>query len=58
MKVVSGGLSAGGPTAAKFLDITESYPSATNQWTVSGMNWSNGANAVTITITAYAICAN
>jgi hypothetical protein len=55
MKVVSGGLSAGGATAAKFLDVTESYPSAANAWTVSAMNWSN---AGAITITGYAICAN
>ena len=55
LKVVSGGLSAGGATAAKFLDITESYPSAANAWTVSAMNWGSGGN---ITIRAYAICAN
>ncbi len=56
MKVVSGGLSAGGATAAKFLDITESYPSASNAWTVSAMNWAG--NGGPIVITGYAICAN
>jgi hypothetical protein len=53
--VVSGGLSAGGATAAKFLDLTENYPSAANAWTVSAMNWGNNG---TIVITGYAICAN
>ncbi|HZQ61753.1 MAG TPA: hypothetical protein VFC24_10415 [Casimicrobiaceae bacterium] len=48
-------MSAGGATAAKFLDLTESYPSANNAWTISAMNWGTGGN---ITIKAYAICAN
>ncbi|HEY7871119.1 MAG TPA: hypothetical protein VIC31_00185 [Rudaea sp.] len=53
-KAIGGGISAGGANAAKFLDLTESYPSNGNTaWTVSAMNWGNG----TITITAYAICA-
>jgi len=49
-------MSAGGATAAKYLDLTESYPSGAtnNSWTVSAMNWGNSG---TITITGYAICA-
>ena len=56
-KAISGGISAGGATAAKFLDLTESYPSGAtnNAWTVSAMNWGSTG---TIVITAYAICAN
>jgi hypothetical protein len=53
--VISGGISAGGATAAKFLDLTESYPSSTTAWTISAMNWGTTG---TITITAYALCAN
>jgi hypothetical protein len=57
MKVISGGLSAGGASSALYLDITESYPSAANAWTVSAANWYSGAGTHTITITGYAICA-
>jgi hypothetical protein len=55
-KAIGGGMSAGGATAAKYLDLTESYPSGAtnNSWTVSAMNWGNSG---TITITGYAICA-
>jgi len=52
--VVSGGMSAGGPSSARYLDMTESYPSAANAWTVSATNWGGG----NIRITGYAICAN
>jgi hypothetical protein len=52
--VIGGGLSAGGATAALFLDLTESYPNAAHTgWVVSAANWGNG----NITITGYAICA-
>jgi hypothetical protein len=56
MTVIGGGLSAGGATAALYLDLTESYPNASHTgWVISAANWSSGGGG--ITITGYAICA-
>jgi hypothetical protein len=55
MTVIGGGLSAGGATAALYLDLTESYPNASHTgWVISAANWGGTG---TITITGYAICA-